>query len=255
MILHHARPKPLPFRVAHGSKAVWKLPFVALEHTFEWIVYLLSNWAFLEALEYVGSFSILIAVIFYFAESDARIKQRHYQAWQVINTAQGKGGSGGRVDALQELNADKVSLTGVDVAGAYLYGVKLENASLVRASFHNADVRKSVFDGANFGDADLTGANFRGGSFRRAKLIGADLTDASLNEVDLADADLSQANLENADLNGADLRGVHWQGVRSIKMANLYGVKNAPREFVTWALQNGAVQKDSEAVAAKLNQQ
>ncbi len=39
-----------------------------------------------------------MAVIFYFSESGDRLKQKHYQAWQVINTAQGKGGSGGRIE-------------------------------------------------------------------------------------------------------------------------------------------------------------
>jgi hypothetical protein len=254
MILHHPKTKPLPFRVAHGHEPAWKMPFLGIEHLFEWTVYVLSNWAFLEALEYVGSFSILIAVIFYFAESDARVKQRHYQAWQVINTAQGKGGSVGRIDALQQLNEDNVSLTGVDVAGAYLYGLKLEKANLVRANFHNSDARKSVLDEADLEDADLTGANFREGSLRKAKLDGADLTDASLDNADLTQADLSDSNLQNADLHGAELRGVHWQGVRNIKMANIYGVKDAPAEFVAWALQHGAAQTAPEAVSAKLDQ-
>src|SRR5579871_6672572 len=55
----------------------------------------------LDVLEHLGTFSVLIAVIFYFADSGNRRKQKHYQAWQVINTAQGKGGSGGRIEALQ----------------------------------------------------------------------------------------------------------------------------------------------------------
>jgi hypothetical protein len=41
-------------------------------------------------LECLGGFSVLAGVIFYFSESGDRIKQRHYQEWQVINTAQGK---------------------------------------------------------------------------------------------------------------------------------------------------------------------
>jgi len=59
---------------------------------------------------------VLIVAIFYVAGSGSRVKMRHYQAWQVINTAQDKGGSGGRIEALQELNADKVSPVGVDVS-------------------------------------------------------------------------------------------------------------------------------------------
>jgi hypothetical protein len=99
------------------------LPFLAFEWPWEWVAFLLSDWRFLEVLEYLGSFSVLAAVIFYFSESGNRIKQRHYQAWQVINTAQGKRGSGGRIEALQELNADKVPLVGVDVSSAFLQGL------------------------------------------------------------------------------------------------------------------------------------
>jgi hypothetical protein len=68
---------------------------------------------FFEVLEYLGVFSVLIAIVFYFSEAGDRRKQKHYQAWQVINTAQGKGGSGGRIEALQELNIDRIPLVGV----------------------------------------------------------------------------------------------------------------------------------------------
>src|SRR3954468_7762630 len=241
MIVHEPKPRPMPLKHVCADKALWQRPFLAVEHLFDWAVHLLSNWAFLETLEYMGSLSILIAVVFYFAEGGDRIKQRHYQAWQVINTAQGKGGSGGRIEALQELDRDGVPLTGVDVAGAYLYGIKLEHANLVRANFHNADVRKANFDAADFSDADLTGANFREGSFRKANLRDANLQDATLDHADLAGADLSETNLENADLSGADLRNVHWENIQSVKMANLQGAKNAPPEFVAWALQHGAL--------------
>src|SRR3984957_20259912 len=56
------------------------------------------------------------------------------QAWQVINTAQGKGGSGGRLEALQELNVDRIPLVGVDVSGAFLQGATLANARFFRAN-------------------------------------------------------------------------------------------------------------------------
>ena len=131
MILHAPRSRPEPWR--ERRKALphwWMVPLHAVEYPFDWLAYFLSRWAFLETLEYLGSFSILIAVIFYFSESGDRLKQKHYQAWQVINTAQGKGGSGGRVEALQELNMDGVPLVGVDVAGAFLQGVRLPGAEL-----------------------------------------------------------------------------------------------------------------------------
>src|ERR1700740_94327 len=85
----------------------WTLPFHALECVFDWMSYGLSRWAFLELLEYLGTFSVLVAVIFYFTEAGDRVKLRHYQAWQVINTAQGKGGSGGRSPVLLELEEEQ----------------------------------------------------------------------------------------------------------------------------------------------------
>src|SRR5580698_1096615 len=169
MRVNIARERPRPWR---EQKSVTRLalPFVALEWVFDWIAYFLSRWKLLEVLEYLGSLSILVAVIFYFSESGDRIKQKHYQAWQVINTAQGKGGSGGRLEALQELNADRVPLVGVDVSGAYLQNIQLEQARLVRANFSAADARMGEFRRADFSDANLRGANFRGGDFSGANL-------------------------------------------------------------------------------------
>src|SRR5690348_6525000 len=146
------------------TRHAWLLPFVALEWLWEWIAFALSNWTFLEVLDYLETFSVLVAVIFYFSESGARVKQRHYQAWQVVNTSQGKGGSGGRIEALQELNADRVDLVGVDVSGAYLQGIRLEKARLVRANFSAADAREAKLPSADLTDADLRSANFRGGN-------------------------------------------------------------------------------------------
>src|SRR5664279_6613186 len=134
MISHKETRRPTPWKIVKARlKHRWMVPFRAFEWFWEWVAYALSHWSFLEVLEYLGSFSVLIGVIFYFSESGDRVKQRHYQAWQVINTAQGKGGSGGRIDALQELNEDGVPLVGVDVSGAFLQGVHLPGARLLRA--------------------------------------------------------------------------------------------------------------------------
>jgi hypothetical protein len=59
-------------------------PFTAVEWALEWAAYFLSNWKFLEVLEYMSSLSILVAVLFYFSESGDRAKQKHYQARQVL---------------------------------------------------------------------------------------------------------------------------------------------------------------------------
>src|SRR5271156_6638925 len=166
--IQRERPDPWPIRKERINHR-WATPFWRIEWALDWVAFVLSRWTFLDVLEYLEGFSVLIAVIFYFSESGDRLKQKHYQAWQVINTAQGKGGNGGRVDALEELNTDGVPLVGVDVTGAFLQNVHLEHARLRRANFSASDVRESYFNFANLSDANLHAANFR-----ESHLNGAD---------------------------------------------------------------------------------
>jgi uncharacterized protein YjbI with pentapeptide repeats len=257
--IHRERPDPWSVRRQY-IKHAWTLPFWALEWILDWIAFALSRWTFLDVLEYLEGFSVLIAVIFYFSESGDRLKQKHYQAWQVINTAQGKGGSGGRIDALEELNADGVPLVGVDVSGAFLQAIRLERAHLLRSNFSAADMRDSDFAFTDFSDADLCSANLRqshlrGAGFQRAvmedtdlsgtDLSGADLSGADLSGADLSGADLSGATLANADLRNTTLSNLHWRDIKDLKNANVLDVKNPPDGFVAWAKQHGAIQIES----------
>jgi hypothetical protein len=234
------RPEPWPRRLAQ-AKYSWLIPFFALEWGWSWLAYLLSGWAFLEVLECLGTLSLLVAVVSYFAESKDRIKQKHYQAWQVINSAQGKGGSGGRIDALEDLHKDGVPLVGVDLSDAFLQGVDLNGANLLRANFHSADIRDGSFVGSQLEYADLTSANFRHADLQKAALQNANLEDADLFGADLGQADLTGAHLGKADLRNTDLHGIKWQEIAEMKLANVFGVKNAPTGFLEWAAKMGAV--------------
>jgi Pentapeptide repeats (8 copies) len=247
MLVREARPRPKSWRAHRDSiRHRWSLPFHAFEWLFQWTAYGLSRWAFLEVLEYIGSFSVLIGVIFYFSESGDRRKQKHYQAWQVINTAQGKGGSGGRIEALQELNMDRVPLVGVDAAGAFLQGVRLHGANLLRCTLDGADLRMSDFSGSNLEYASLRSANLRQANLSNTNFMDADLEDADLVGADLGGANLTGTNLANADLRKVDLKGVRWQKLRSIEGANIGGVRNAPEGFLDWAMTHKAVATGGE---------
>jgi len=208
----------------------------------EWTAFVLGKLSLWEVLEYAGSFSVLIAVVFYFADSGNRIKQKHYMAWQVINTAQGKGGSGGRADAMEQLNEDHVPLIGVDVSDAFLQDVNLPSAQLRRGEFSGADMRRAVLR-----DADLEEANFHLTNLRGANFTSADLTDANFQDADLTGAKLQGAgvsgmNLDRADLRDSDLADLKdWRAIKSIRLANLHGAHNIPAHFADWAKQHGAV--------------
>ena len=154
-------------------------------------------------------------------------KTANYEAWQVINSAQGKGGSGGRVDALQDLIQANISLAGVRLDSAWLEGVRLTGGQLRYAS-----LRETNLHGANLQDANLEGAD----------LTDANLTGADLRGVFLKGAILKGAQLGTADLRGADLTGIHdWQAIKSASYLNIDGVRNAPANFREWMISHGAV--------------
>jgi hypothetical protein len=244
----NARPSPGNWKSYLGRiRYRWAVPFFYIDWLAQWAAFFLSRWSILELLEYCGSFSILIAAIFYFVEAPERRKTKHYQAWQVINTAQGQGGSGGRIDALHELNEDGVPLIGVDVSDAFLQGVELENAKLNRSRFDSADLRDADLKQAHLANASMVSANLR-----QANLAGANMEDVDLSQGDLTDANLSGADLKNVNFEKADLRGVNfenavnWKEIQNLKLANIHGIQNAPEGFAAWALGQGAVDLESD---------
>jgi len=248
MFIYTERKRPDPLSHYHREAGHPILaPLQWVEWSCRWLVYWLSGWAFLEVLEYVGTISVFFAVVSYFAESGDRIKQKHYQAWQVINTAQGRGGNGGRIDALQELNADRIPLVGVDLSGAFLQGIHLQSAHLSRSNLSAADLRDSDLTSADVSDANLRSANCRQCILRNVDLERADLTDSDLLSVDLTGADISGAILANTDLRNANLSSLKWRDSPNLKNANIFGVKNAPEGFIAYALKQGAVQIEADS--------
>lgn len=158
----------------------------------------------------------------------------NYQAWQVINSAQGKGGSGGRVEALGDLLRNGVSLAGINLDQAWLERVDLPNATLIRCS-----LRQAKLTGAN-----LAGANLEGADLRDADLIGANLSNAYLRGANLTNARLSASTLHGADL--MDVIG--WRELGSISHADIEGVRNTPTGFIAHALDQGAVNVQNDGV-------
>ncbi|UCH63542.1 MAG: pentapeptide repeat-containing protein [Fidelibacterota bacterium] len=254
----------------------WAVVFVWLfyvEWLMEWVAYWFSRWALIEILGYIARFSILVAVIAYFAGADDRRQQaedqrktKHYQAWQVINAAHGKPGDGGRTDALQDLNRDRISLYRIDLSGAILGGTsedalwigvdlpgaKLSEAVLRRTVMSRANLREARMsycdlDSAYLRYADLTEASLYEADLTSADLSGADLTGASLYEADLTgallyDVDLTDATLALATLAGAYLRNARianikgWENIRDLRLADVYGVVSPPEGFLEWAV-------------------
>ena len=151
-----------------------------------WIIEVLSTE--LPLFNNVEALAIIAGLIALALDTPNQQKKSHYEAWQVIALSKGDSGSGGRIQALQDLAEDEVSLAGVSVENAFLEKIKLPGADLFAANFQNSKLWKS-----NFSYADL----------RNAKFIGAILAEANLSDANLTGAILAEANLSDANLTGA----------------------------------------------------
>lgn len=251
---------------------------ISLRRVADW----LSGLAVLRILDYLARLTVAVAVVTYFVERDDQRKAAHYQAWQVLNSAEGKGGNGGRVDALEDLNRDELSLAGVNLEGAWLHQLAVPNANLngaiLRRSYlAGADLSSASLNKADLRNADLRGANLRNARLQYANLSGARLEGANLEGAYLAGAVLHHANLYGASFRNADLmmasfyytsmRHVdvenasfrltnltyanvdsirNWQQIERVDGANLNSLQHPPVGFVDWAMERGAVVEPSD---------
>lgn len=185
-------PKNRPETLAQFKKSAgqnWWL--YSSEWACEWISFYCSRLAIFQILEYIGRIitvvSVLVAVTMYFYEAPDRLKQKHYRAWELINSARGSTGDGGRIDALQDLREDQVSLAAAPLSNAFLMrigpggeqkGINLKGAVLTAACLNNAFLENADLSDAHLERANLSDARLDGANFSRANLGGANLSGA-----------------------------------------------------------------------------
>ncbi|MBE8966494.1 pentapeptide repeat-containing protein [Nostocales cyanobacterium LEGE 12452] len=178
----------------------------------------------------VEPISIIAALILYIKEIPDRKKEFQYQAWSVIDAANGVKVSPARIIALQDLNEDGVTLNNLDLPQAKLVRINLPEADLSEANLTKSDMNHANLNHANLGNAllarvNLTGANLSHANLGFAKLSYANLSSANLSHAnlicaDLRDTNLSGANLSNANLSGADMKNAYLTGA-DLKGANV----------------------------------
>jgi uncharacterized protein YjbI with pentapeptide repeats len=78
----------------------------------------------------------------------------------------------------------------------------------------------------------MRGVRFSQANLRGASLSKADLRDALLTNADVAGSDWSGADLRLATLTGL----IGWHKIANLKGANLFGVRDAPKGFIAWAI-------------------
>ncbi|NEQ45588.1 MAG: pentapeptide repeat-containing protein [Leptolyngbya sp. SIOISBB] len=178
------------------------------------------------------SIAIASAVILYFKEIPERKKQKHYEAWQVIDSAREIQTSYARRTAIEDLHKDGVSFYEIDLPWADLQGIDLSDTNLSRAYLSGANLSRAKLSDANLSraklyEADLSGAKLSGANLSRAKLSDANLSRANLYEADLSGAKLSRANLSRAYLTNIKWdEGTQWPAPEEVAKA-----RNIPEEL------------------------
>ncbi len=136
----------------------------------------------------VEAIAIVAGVALYFKEIPERKARKHYEAWQVIDSAASSPTSYARKQALEDLCSDRVSLSDINVSGTQLSRINLNGAELIEANLSGANLEGANLIGANLVMADLQGANLMG-----AKLIGATLESCKLNGANFFGTDFTGA--------------------------------------------------------------
>ena len=200
-------------------------------------------------LNIVEDFSILVAVWLFFLEAPERDKQAHYEAWKTIDSAHGLRNSYARLQALQDLNSDRISLrgfsapeadlSGIDLSGAdlshaYLSGADLSNANLSNANLSHSNLAETKLDNANLSNSSLTGANLSYVSLIEADLqnvnfVGANIVGACFVRSNLTQAYFGDVNFNECSLDDANLHKTKFFGVENLTIAQIKTAKNWSR--------------------------
>ena len=192
-------------------------------------------------LSIVEGFSILVAVWLFFLEAPERDKQAHYEAWKTIDSANGLRNSYARLQALQDLNDDRVSLSGFNAPEADLRGINLAGADLSKAYLSGADLSNANLSHANLvetklintklNNCNLTGANLAYSNFIEADLqdvdfVGANIVGANFVRANLAQAYFGDVNFNECLLTDANLQKTKFFGVENLKTEQVKDAKN-----------------------------
>ena len=199
-----------------------------------------ESWLFCQIRESVllgilEGFSILVAVWLFFLEAPERDKKAHYEAWKTIDSAHGLRNSYARLQALQDLNSDRVPLRGFTAPEADLQGIDLEGADLSNAYLSGADLSNANLSNVNFSHANLVETKLTNANLRNSQLTGADVSYANLIEANLQEVDFVGANIIGTNFVRANLAQAYFGDVNfneclltdaNLQKTKFFGVEN-----------------------------
>ncbi len=199
---------------------------------------------------FLGQFTILAGLILFIFEADARKRESHAQAWDVIRDAKAFTESAGRIEALETLTqgcrygelgdrlrgipivqnfiSDCISLRGLVIENAHLpnltlHSAQLHDARMQNAKLWNVNLQNAMLQRAQMQRANLSGALLQGADFTGAQLDFANLGTAQFACTDLIETACKPTILTGANLTGANLRGANLGNVEITPTTDLTG--------------------------------
>ncbi|MBE9139800.1 pentapeptide repeat-containing protein [Nodosilinea sp. LEGE 07088] len=211
-------------------------PLIRLERNiWEPLLAWANNQALLSLLGLIGNAGIILAVFTYVGTEKQRRDAEVLNAWQTITSAYGQSGSGGRIQALEFLNAspganwrrkfpwvcapnsfctwEAERLDGINLGAVPLDDLPPSDQILAPKDEQSSENTASVYlQGIQLPRASLWEANLEGAILREANLEGAILWGANLKGADLEGSNLEETDLREANLEGAILWGANLKG-------------------------------------------
>ncbi len=195
-----------------------------VEKYLEDIDYLLKNAAILNILSLLANFALIVSLVTWLTGLKEQRENQLFATWTIINDGKGDQSRVVRT-AVERLNKEGFSLSGLELNETNLSYSTLNGADLIRANFSEADLFESNLSGAIFYDANLSGTDLHKTNLSKANLHKTNLSSAKLNETNLSEAYLFNAkNLSNAQIKLA----CNWKEaiyVEGTKVEDKYGFK------------------------------
>ena len=198
----------------------------------DWFFCELDNSVLLDSLD---AFAFIAALFLFLLETPDRAQQAQYEAWQVVDSANGLRTSYARIQALEDLNEDHVPMKGLSAVEADLRNINLKGADLSNADLSGADLRGANLSNANLSSANLSNADFSNANLANTRLTSSNLTDANFVEANLSNVDFVGAIITDTNFVRANLERAYF-GDNSfiktnlkdaiIKKTKFFGVEN-----------------------------
>lgn len=235
-------------------------PLIQLEKkVWEPILAWANNQAWLSFLGLIGNVGLIIGVITYIGSEKQRRDAEVLNAWQTLTSAHGQSGSGGRIQALEFLNASPganwrrkfpwfcAPLPLCTWPSESLAGINLsvEPGDMIGVDRGRASTAKIRDRAAIEQESSSTNEPQPSEVPERVYLVRIQLPEATLENANLQNANLRNANLQNANLGEANLQNaILWEA----NLQDTYLWKVNLQNVVLWNVNL----QDADATRARL---